>query len=353
MKYSSTITKVTRRAAYCAAAIIGVLLSASCDSMIYDEEGDCAPKYRVRLCYDWNMKFTDAFPQEVDHVTLNVVDSEGNIVHTHLEGGEALGTGSYEIVLDDKVKPGKYRLHAWCGGGAAPGNSSFHVHEGDRLEDVKCTLKPDEPSRADVEGAEGTHVTRPLDDLYHGLTEELEFPDEQGTHVFTVPLKKNTNEVKVVLQQMTGGVDPDDFDYIITSANARMDHDNSIIEADPVTYHAWDIRKGTATVNPGDDNTGGVFSTAVAEFTIARLMENENVALEIHRKSDGKKLFSVNMVELALLVKSAKLTNMDSQEYLDRVDDYNFIFFLDSNMRWTSCHINILSWTIIKNNVDL
>lgn len=196
-------------------------------------------------------------------------------------------------------------------------------------------------------------MTRPLDNLYHGLTEELEFPDKQGVHVFTVPLKKNTNEVTVVLQQMAGGVNPDDFDFTITSANARMDYDNSIIEADPVTYHAWDIRTGMATVNPGGESTGGTFSTAVAEFTIARLIKDENVALEVHRKSDGKCMFSVNMVDLALLVKSAKLRDMDDQEYLDRLDDYNFIFFLDSNMRWISCQINILSWKIVVQNTEL
>lgn len=44
---------------------------------------------------------------------------------------------------------------------------------------------------------------------------------------------------------------------------------------------------------------------------------------------------------------------MDDQEYLDRLDDYNFIFFLDSNLRWTQVQINILSWTVVYNNTEL
>ena len=59
------------------------------------------------------------------------------------------------------------------------------------------------------------------------------------------------------------------------------------------------------------------------------------------------------MIDMALLVKSANLRSMDDQEYLDRLDDYNFIFFLDSNLRWTQVQINILSWTVVYNNTEL
>ena len=341
------------RSALRTALFIAIFAAATgCDrSFIYDYEGDCDPKYRVRLRYDWNMKFADAFSAEVDHVTLNIIDQEGHIVHTHTESGEALGKDGYEIVLDGKLEPGRYRLQAWCGKGAAPGNSSFAVHPAEKLEDLCCTLLPD--SRA-IEGAEGTDVRRPLDRLYHGLTEELDFTDEEGFHTYTVPLKKNTNSVKVVLQHLSGTpIDGNDFDFTITSANARMAHDNSIIDADPVVYHAWDIRNGSATVNPDDPPTGGVFSATVAEFTTGRLMADEDVRLEARRKSDGKLVFSVNMIDMALLVKSANLRTMPDQEFLDRQDDYNFIFFLDSNMRWTSCHINILSWTVVWNNTEI
>ncbi|MBD5232609.1 MAG: FimB/Mfa2 family fimbrial subunit [Bacteroidales bacterium] len=336
------------------AMAVAVGLSACDKSFVFDYEGDCDPNYRVRLRYDWNMKFADAFPAEVDHVTLNVVDSDGNIVHTHMESGEALKADGYEIVLDDIIKPGKYTLHAWCGSGAAPGNTSFAVHPAERVEDLKCTLLPDNHSRADVAGADGSHVQRSLDNLYHGMQAELDFPEEEGTHVFTVPLMKNTNSVKVVLQHLSGtAIDGNDFDFTITSANARMAHDNTLIDADPVIYHAWDIRNGAASINPDDPETGGVFSATVAEFTTARLMADEDVRLEARRKSDGRLVFSVNMIDMALLVKSANLRNMPDQEYLDRLDDYNFIFFLDSNLRWVSCQINILSWKLVINNVEL
>ena len=72
----------------------------SCET-IYDDLAPCRTEYRMKFLYNRNMKFADAFPAEVDHVTLNVIDSEGRIIHTHTESGEALKTEGYEIVLDD------------------------------------------------------------------------------------------------------------------------------------------------------------------------------------------------------------------------------------------------------------
>ena len=42
----------------------------ACDSLIYDDEGDCSVNYRVKFRYDYNMKFADAFAHEVNVVTL-------------------------------------------------------------------------------------------------------------------------------------------------------------------------------------------------------------------------------------------------------------------------------------------
>ena len=37
----------------------------SCDSVLDYEQGDCTVEYRVRFKYDYNMKFADAFANEV------------------------------------------------------------------------------------------------------------------------------------------------------------------------------------------------------------------------------------------------------------------------------------------------
>ena len=348
------ISKTSQAVALLIALAAASGLTACSDSFIFDYEGDCDPKFRVRFAYDWNMKFADAFANEVDHVTLNVIDPDGNIVHTHTESGDALAADGYEVVLDEAVKPGTYRLQAWCGSGAQPGNTSFAVHEASRLEHLKCTLLPDGASRAgDITGAEGTDVRRPLDNLYHGLTAEVEFPEDEGTHYFKVPLVKNTNSVKVVLQHLSGEpIDGNDFDFTITASNARMDHDNSLIESDPVVYHAWDIANGSAVITDEYSQTG-TYSATVAEFTIGRLLTDDDVRHEARRKSDGQLCFSVSLIDMALLVKGNYNRGMSDQEYLDRQDDYNFIFFLDANYRWIEKYIYIQSWKVVLQNQEI
>lgn len=334
-------------------------LTACNNSFIYEDEGDCDPKYRVKLRYDWNMKYTDAFAAEVDHVTVNIIDPDGRIVYTHQESGDALKSGNYEIVLDGALKPGNYRLHAWCGSGAEPGNTSFMVHPAENLEDLQCTLLPDPEEatgRADINGADGQHIQRPLGNLYHGLTKELNFPDKEGVHSYTIPLVKNTNSVKVMIQHTSKvPMNVDDFDFTITSKNARMDFDNTMIKSDSVTYHAWDVRSYATEIAPDPDNDieGGICTAVVTEYTVGRLMADEDVRLVARRKSDGKEVISVPMVSMALMLKSANIRNMDNQEFLDRQDDYNFIFILDANYRLTKLQLNILSWTYVEQYEEL
>ena len=38
---------------------------------------------------------------------------------------------------------------------------------------------------------------------------------------------------------------------------------------------------------------------------------------------------------------------MDDQEYLDRQDEYNMVFFLDEGDRWMDAYIYINSWKVV------
>lgn len=329
-------------------AIAAGLTSCS-DSFIFDYEGDCDPKYRVRLHYDWHLKFSDAFAAEVDHVTLNVIDSEGNIVHTHQESGDALAQPGYEIVLDGKIKPGKYRLQAWCGSGAKPGNTSFAVHEASKLTDLRCTLLPDAQGKAGIEGAEGKHIQRKVERLFHGLSEELDFPEEEGIHTYDLSLKKNTNTVKIVLQHLSGlPIDGNLFDFTIVADNARMEHDNSLITTQPVTYHAHDVVNGSAVIMDEYGGKPGTYSSTIAEVTVGRLVYGKEVRLEVHRKSDNSLVLSIPFIPFALELKGTEHRKMDNQEYLDRQDDYNFIFFLDEGYRWEDSFIYVGSFKVVN-----
>lgn len=47
------------------AIIVTAFLFVSCDGMIYNDEGDCSVRYRLKFRYDMNLKFADAFAHEV------------------------------------------------------------------------------------------------------------------------------------------------------------------------------------------------------------------------------------------------------------------------------------------------
>ena len=44
---------------------------------------------------------------------------------------------------------------------------------------------------------------------------------------------------------------------------------------------------------------------------------------------------------------------MDEREFLDRLDECVMTLFLDENQQWVACSIQILSWRVVINNVEI
>ena len=55
----------SRRLLHSAVIALAAAATASCDGVIYDDQGDCSVSYSVGLTYTTNIKFADAFPAEV------------------------------------------------------------------------------------------------------------------------------------------------------------------------------------------------------------------------------------------------------------------------------------------------
>ena len=308
---------------------------AACDG-IYEDEGDCSVHYFVKFRYDMNMKFADAFAHEVTSVTLYVLDEQNNVVWQGSEQGEALAQEGYAMEVD--VAPGSYSLLAWCG---LAGGNSFAVPVSSRKEDLICSLKREHK-------LDGTaYVKEDLNRLYHGYLEKQTFSSEEGTHTFVVPLVKNTNNIRVVLQHLSGEpVDKDKFTFSITDENGVMNWDNKLLSDEPVTYYAWHTDSGTAGIDDVDSRTVSSFSAAIAELTTARLVKEKAPRLKV-TNDKGETVFSIPLIDYALLVKGEYNRRMDDQEYLDRQDEYNMVFFLDEGDRWMDAYIYINSWKVV------
>lgn len=194
------ITACISRIAIAAVSAMTLLLSlTSCNGAIYDEEGDCEVIYRLRFRYDMNMKFADAFSHEVKSVHLYAFDSEDKLVWQTVESGERLAQEGYNIVLP--LNPGDYRLMAWCG---LDNGESFTVPEigiGDTRDPLHCRLN------RTTHPEDGAISTEDLHPLFHG-TLDVNLPEnlDGGEYVYTMPLTKDTNVFRIVLQHLSGRI---------------------------------------------------------------------------------------------------------------------------------------------------
>lgn len=333
--------------AYLLTAIFTVMLPA-CDNAIYDDEGDCVVHYRVRFVYDYNMKFADAFPKEVNAVTLYLVDNDGKIVWQKSESGERLAAEGYAMDVD--ITPGTYSLLAWC---SSADPTTFTTGVDDVCYGLKTTFHTDRH-------ADGTlHIGDRLDRLFHGYVPDVEFPAaDEGTFTYTVPLTKDTNHFVITLQQLSGEpIDKRFVEFEITDDNARLDWDNSPILGEPVTYHQWysetvdaDI---TSKAEQADNNT---FAGVIAELTTSRLMysNRDNARLRVYRTDTGATIASIRLIDALLLVMGYdNKHNLTEQQYLDYKDEYDLTFFLDENHRWLDGVIKIHSWRVVYHEEEL
>lgn len=334
------------------------LTMVACDGAIYDYEGDCSITYRVKFRYDWNMKFADAFAHEVETVTLYVLNEQGDIVWQRTESGEALAQEGYAMTV--AVEPGTYDLLAWCG---TADKGSFSIPDAADREGLTCTLLREHAAD------DSAFVENDLDRLFHGYLAQQTFADTEGVYTITMPLVKDTNNVRVVLQHMSGeAIDYDDFAFAITDDNGSMDWDNTLLDDERITYRAWHVDAGQAEFeyDPDTDSVDSatsaaasraesVFSAAVAELTVPRLMmsHKNDARLVITNTRTGKTVVSIRLIDALLLVKGYYNRPMSDQEYLDRQDEYSLTFFIDEGYRWANAFIYINSWKVVLKNVEL
>lgn len=334
---------------------------AGCNDLIYDEQGDCDPYYKVKFIYDYNLKFADAFASEVKEVTLYVIDdATGNIVWQKHESGEELQTGSY--MMDVDVEPGTYTLIAWCGDGHT---TSFNVAEAMMHTELKCRLLDrQEPTGFLADGK--SHVRNKLNHLYHGKLDAQVFPKEQGVHTYEMHLTKDTNTINIVLQNLSGEeIATDDFTYTIVEDNGHMAHDNSLLPDEELTYFPWQIRTGTAEFNPNDKGedviqqtkagTRTINSIAVsaATLTTGRLMADRKSYVRIYNKNQ-ELVANIPLIDYAKMTRNhyekPDGSEFTDQEFLDYQDEYELLMFMDQNGRWMNQEIYINNWHVVIQN---
>ena len=325
---------------FCALLISSAMTS--CDNVIYDGLDPCPQGVRLRFVYDYNMEFANSFHKKVDCVTLYVYDEKGNYLKTITETTDVLANENYRMTLD--FEPGHYRLVAY-GGLACEEHSFSVVNAPSRQTSVYTDLQV----RMD-DGELGTK----LHDFYYGMQDvEIRATDMDYVEE-TLYMMKNTNNIRIVLQQLSGDpVDDEDFSFFITDDNTLFAHDNMLVPNGTVTYTPW--VKGEASTGLIDTGNGlgeQEVIVAYAELSTSRLMTHTSPRLIIKRNDTGADIVNIPLNNYLLLLKSMVYDDMGSQEFLDRESDWSMIFFLDTKHAWINTHIIINDWIVRFNDTD-
>ena len=166
----------------------------------------------------------------------------------------------------------------------------------------------------------------------------------------TVEMRKNTNNIRVVLQQMNGDpVNPKDFEFGITDDNTLFAWNNDLIPNGDVVYSPWAKGQGSAGVTDG----GSEVFVAYAEFSTSRLMTKNSPRLIVRRASDKSEVINIPLNNYLLLLKSELYAQMDPQEFLDRESEWSLFFFLDEDGAWIKTYIKINDWTVRLNDSEM
>ncbi len=331
-------------AAAIAAPMVGLT---SCDNVIYEDLDPCVSGIEVRFIYDYNMLPGNAFPARVDCLTLFVYDNDYKYVTTLTETTDALADEGYRMLLD--VAPGDYHLLAY--GGMQCDEASFHFNaipsEGSLMQSIGVDMNRD---------CLGVDPGRDLHGLYYGsLDVTVPKPSATTYSTVTLPMMCDTHNVRILLQHVNGNpVNYADFDFAITGAdNASFDWKNDIIASGrPFDVMPWTSGNVSAGLNPDGTET----TLAFAEFSTSRLAPANGMHLLITAKNADadadRTVIDIPLVNYLLLYKSEKYASMPAQEYLDREDSWEMIFFLDSEKNWLKTHIVVNDWVVRLNNID-
>lgn len=327
---------------------ICMMLMTSCDWWHEDQEG-CESKLRVQFVYDMNMKFADAFEHEVKVVTLRAFDKMGKLVYSKTEQAQQiLADGGMDI---DDLTPGIYDLQVWAEGEER--NADSYIYKGvDGEQALRTSCLKD--FQVHVNRVNGK-VEHDLTSLFYGFLHDADLtaiPRDAKTVV--VRLTKDTNVFKVVLQNLSGkDINIDDFDFSITDNNGKLDYDNSLLEDEKLIYSAWSKYSGKAGISPSDNGEQTAVSVAIAELTTNRLVQGHDMRLHVYDHQTGRSIINIPLIDYALLVKGNYNKLMGNQEYLDRQDTYDLVFFLDESRNWLSSTIYINSWRVVLSNPDM
>lgn len=323
-------------------AVLATVALSSCER-IFEDLDPCPHGVSLRFVYDYNMEFANAFPRQVDCLTLYIYDDKDNYVDTKIVTGTELQDEDYRMTLD--LEKGNYHFVAY--GGLVCDKSSFSLLQapaaGSKRTDLRTAMDADcltVPERRNLHDMFWGQLTLATADLY-----------SEGT----VKMMKNTNSIRIVLQHVDGTpVKADDFDFEIIDDNTLFNYDNDLLPNGDVTYIPWakgQAQTGVSIIGP-DQVVPQPVEVAYAELSISRLMTQSSPRLLVKRYEDGGTVIDFPLNNYLLLMRSDRYSKMGDQEYLDRESRWTLYFFLQAGI-WLQTRIVVNDWVVRINDIEM
>jgi len=328
-------------------AVFGAVLMAapaaalsSCDHFNEDLE-PCPQGVELRFVYDYNMEFSNAFPSQVECLTVYIYDGEGRYIDSRVETGSVLKDENWRMKLD--LPAGEYSFVAY--GGMACDKASFSYLTspvGAPMHDLGVKLNASLLT---------SPVGSPLHPLFYGRLESVTVTDADIARVpATVYMMKDTNNIRILLQNVNGTpVVGSDYIFTITDNNTVLNWNNDVVPQPQATvYHPW--TQGDIAADENQVAQGGI--TAFAEFDTSRLTLSTSPTLSIVRASDGANVLTIPLINYLIMLKSEHFAGMTNQEFLDRESRWDMIFFIGPNATWIQTSIIINGWVVRINDIS-
>lgn len=323
-------------------AMLATVALSSCER-IFEDLDPCPHGVSLRFVYDYNMEFANAFPKQVDCLTLYIYDDKDNYVDTKIVTGAELQDEDYRMTLD--LEKGNYHFVAY--GGLACDKSSFSLLQtpaaGSKRTDLRAVMDADcltVPERRNLHDMFWGQLTLATADLY-----------SEGT----VKMMKNTNSIRIVLQHVDGTpVKADDFDFEIIDDNTLFNYDNNLLPNGNITYIPWakgQAQTGVSIVGP-DQVVPRPVEVAYAELSTSRLMTKNSPRLLVKRHEDAETVIDFPLNNYLLLMRSDRYSEMGNQEYLDRESRWTLYFFLQAGI-WLQTRIVVNDWVVRINDIEM
>lgn len=330
-------------------ASLGSLIALAGCSFVNEDLPECTHSLKVNFNYDYNLKFSNAFHHEVKSVNVWAFDSNGTFVWHGSAYGESLK--SEDFALDSPLREGVYDFVSWCG---LNDNDDFSLatYAPASKEELEVKLNTLEDGAANV-----SHSF--FKSLYYGSLSGYEYkptPYINSVDTVTIPLMKDTNNIRVLLQRYNGEeISAEDFEVMITIPDAWLAWTNDVMPQGPmVTYQPWGIEYGTASMPDMTGQSGTITSVSslLYEFSSSRLMAGADATLTVRRTSDNADVIRIPIIDYFLMVKghyeNPDGTPLTDQQYLDRQDDYSILFFIDEHNEWYMGYgIYINKWAVV------